>query len=106
MPSAHLVRRPSPSQRRTSKFKNATIYRITTDFNAELADVIKGLEATPFVECATSQKQSTGWIAHREENGPLCEAVDGHLILKLRTDTRKVPPEAVAKRTEEIGRAS
>ncbi len=85
-------------------FKNATIYRITTDFNAELADVIKGLEATPFVECPPSQKQSTGWVAPREENGPLCEAVDGHLILKLRTDTRKVPPEAVAKRTEEIAK--
>ena len=83
-------------------FKNATIYRISTDFNPELADVIKGLEGAQFVEPGPSQKETIGWIAPREGNGPLCEAIDGHLILKLRTDTRKVPPEAVTKRTEEI----
>lgn len=83
-------------------FKNATIYRISTDFNPELADVIKGLEGAQFVEPGPSQKETIGWIAPREGNGPLCEAIDGHLILKLRTDTRKVPPEAATKRTEEI----
>ena len=84
-------------------FKNLTIYRIGADWSTNLAEVESILAGFPFVECAPTQQTSSGFVPPRgEANGAMVEVVDGQWIIKIRTDTRKVPTEAVNKRVDEI----
>ena len=84
-------------------FKNITIYRIGPDRRPDLAEVEEALSKAPFAECGATQQKSTGFVPPRgEANGALVEAVDGQWIIKIRTDTRKVPADALNKRVGEI----
>lgn len=83
-------------------FKNATIYRITPDWVAGTPYIEESLAKAPFSECGQTKQDSSGWIPPRAGNGALAESIDGQLFLTLRTDTRKVPADALDKRVEEI----
>jgi recombination associated protein RdgC len=82
--------------------KNATIYRIAPGFAINPSAADEAMAKYGFVECGPTQQASSGWIAPRAEHGALVESIDGQLILRLRTDVRKVPADAVAKRADEI----
>lgn len=77
-------------------FSNLIIYRIASslDFGTGLNG---DLEPSAFSTCSPGQAQSIGWVPPREEHGSLVEVVFGQLILKLQTETRKVPADAVAR---------
>lgn len=84
-------------------FKNITIYRIGPDWSVDLATFEEALSKAPFAECGATQQKSSGFVSPRgEANGALVEAIDGQLILKLRTDTKRVPADVLAKRVDEI----
>ena len=83
-------------------FKNATIFRIPPTWLVGLNEIETALRDAAFMECAPTQQQSTGWIAPRAENGLLAESISGELILKLRTDTRKVPTDVLNKHVDEL----
>lgn len=84
-------------------FKNLTIYRIGAEWRPALAEIESALAKVPFSECAPTQQTSSGFVPPRsEEGGPLVEAIDGQWIIKIRTDTRKVPADALNKRVGEI----
>lgn len=84
-------------------FKHITLYRIGTDWAADLATIEEALGKAPFAECGATQQKSTGFVPPRgEANGALVEAVDGQWIIKLRTDTKQVPSDVVRKRADEI----
>lgn len=83
-------------------FKNATIFRISDNWASTLPQIEEQLRDAAFTECEPTQQQSTGWIAPREANGVLAESVAGELILKLRTDFRKVPPDVLNKHVDDL----
>lgn len=84
-------------------FKNLTIYRTGPDWSADLAAVEEALGKAPFAECGATQQKSSGFVPPRSEaNGALVEAVDGQWIIKLCTDTKRVPADVLAKRVDEI----
>lgn len=78
-------------------FKNASIYKISPEWWAGLDQIEAQLQKAAFVECGPTQRQSSGWIPSRQQHGALAESVQGELILKLRTDTRKVPADTLKK---------
>ncbi|WP_374257673.1 recombination-associated protein RdgC [Aquabacterium sp.] len=83
-------------------FKNATVFRISDNWASTLPQIEEQLRDAAFTECQPTQQQSTGWIAPREANGVLAEFVSGELILKLRTDTRKVPSDVLNKHVDDL----
>ena len=89
-------------------FKNLILYRITPGFrpNEYFED---NLAANGFIPCQSSQEKSIGWIAPRDEHGPLLELVADQALLKLKIETKVVPSSVidakfkeVAKRQEEV----
>jgi recombination associated protein RdgC len=62
----------------------------------------ESLNRARFVECGASQEKSIGWVEPRgEANGPLVEAVDGQLILKIMVETRTLPGSVVTRKAKE-----
>jgi recombination associated protein RdgC len=74
--------------------KNAFIYRLTGAVLTASA-IEDALRAGVFVPCAGNQEKSAGWVPPREEYGLLLEAVAGQWILKLMTETKSVPLQAI-----------
>lgn len=78
-------------------FKNLILYRFK-------ADPEKAIDLSPFafVPCGASQDKSTGFVPPRgEAHGALVEHVAGHSILKLCTETKKVPSDALRRAVDE-----
>lgn len=77
-------------------FKNAILFRVTGHTSAEAMN--DRLAAVPFLACGPTQSRSIGWVPPRgEDHGLLVEAVGGHWIIKLQTETRSVPAATVKK---------
>lgn len=56
------------------------------------------LQARTFEPCGPSQAVSTGWVPPRgDSHGALVEVVNGHWILKLMIETKKVPAEVLKR---------
>lgn len=82
-------------------FKNILIYKISPDWNPELATVQEGLEAGRFIECGASQEKSIGWIEPRgEKHGPLVESVAGQWIMKIQTESKIIPGSVVKSKAD------
>ena len=83
-------------------FKNVIVYRIGAGWSATMAQREEGLAADRFIECGASQEKSVGWVEPRgEAHGPLVEAVNGQLILKLMVETRALPGSVVTRKVKE-----
>lgn len=78
-------------------FKSAIVYRIAPTWEKPaIAELEEALQATPFVPCAPTQRESAGWVSPRpEDNSPLVESIGGQFILKLAHQARKLPASAV-----------
>lgn len=78
-------------------FKNLILYRFKAD-----AEKAIDLSQFAFVPCGASQDKSTGFVPPRgEAHGALVEHVDGHSIIKLCTETKKVPSDALRRAVDE-----
>ncbi len=82
--------------------KNAIIYRISPDWRADLSAAEKAIAKASFIECGATQRLSIGFVPPRGDHGALIETVGGEWILKVRTDTRKVPADTLKKRVDEL----
>ncbi len=83
-------------------FKNVIVYRIESAWSSTVAQIEECLQGARFVECASSQEKSLGWIEPRgEAHGPLVEAVDGQLMLQLMIETRTLPGSVVNRKAKE-----
>lgn len=84
-------------------FKNLMVFRIGTEWAASVEETEKNLEKARFVECGKTQMLSFGWVEPRGiKNGPLVEAVGGHMLLKLQTEQKIVPGSAIKRRVAEL----
>lgn len=84
------------------KFGNALLYRIMNAAALPSLDVIEqALSALPFAPCGATQIESSGWVAPREENGPMVESVAGQWFAKMMIETKAVPASAVKRKLAE-----
>ena len=83
--------------------KNAFLYRIVNPIESHVHETMDDLlRAAIFTPCAPSQEKSVGWVPPRgHEHGELIESVGGQWILKLMTETKKVPGQAVKEKVSE-----
>jgi recombination associated protein RdgC len=84
--------------------KNTFIYRIASSTLAPLPEAIaeESMVAHAFTPCGSTQEKSIGWVPPRgEEHGALLESVSGQWILKLMTESKKVPSQAVKDKVDE-----
>lgn len=80
-------------------FKAITLYKFTG--LPDLVAAEAAMEAHRFVPCGLSQEESIGFIEPRgEDNGPLIETVAGQVIMRVKTETRSVPGEAVREKAQ------
>lgn len=80
-------------------FKNAIIYR------TERSQPLDFSHLPAFVECGATQQESRGFVPPRgHEHGALVETVGHEKILKLQTETRVLPADAVRRKVQEITR--
>lgn len=79
-------------------FKNIILYKLITSNPGSIADIELLLGCSPFVPCAPTQEKSMGWVSPRGNDfGVLAEFVDGQIILKLQTESRAVPKDAIER---------
>jgi len=79
-------------------FKNAFIYRMTSAITAPAHQTLQEAFAFhAFVPCGATQDKSVGWVAPRghNEGGAYIESVAGQWVLKLMTETKVVPAQAI-----------
>lgn len=83
-------------------FKSAIFYRLLPTLPHIVQSVETALHASIFTPCAPSQQTSSGWVPPRgEEHGALLESIGGHWILKLMTESKKVPSDVLRRTVDE-----
>lgn len=84
-------------------FKQLIVYRIAATWLPDLDKAREDLARVTFVACSPTQQKSAGFVPPRLENGAaMIEAIGGQWIARLQTEARKVPTDALQRRTEEI----
>jgi recombination associated protein RdgC len=81
-------------------FKNLFVYKFSN--TPSVAEIEKSLDAERFVPCGKSQEKAIGWVDPRgEPDAPLAESIGGHLILRLKIETKSVPGSVVSREAQE-----
>lgn len=96
---------PNPStQKDNSMFKNAIVYRINQHPKTlGITERQEILQAHAFAPCYATQEKSMGWVPPRgEAHGSLIENIGGHHILKLMTETKAVPGQALKREVDRM----
>lgn len=89
----------------SAMFKNATIFKIHNSSHDSQEELDEMLASHAFAPCGATQAISAGWVPPRgHDNGALFEAIGGHIILKLMTETKLLPAEAVERKLDEACR--
>lgn len=83
-------------------FKQLIVYRIAPTWAPDLDKAREDLARVTFHACAPTQQKSAGFVPPRDEHGPLIESVGGQWISRIQTETRKVPGDALQRRTQEL----
>jgi len=84
-------------------FKQLIVYRIASTWVPDLGKAREDLDRVAFVACGPTQQKSAGFVPPRLEDGAaMIEAIGGQWIARLQTEARKVPTDALQRRTEEI----
>ncbi len=80
--------------------KNAIIFKIVGD--AGTVALGDALEENRFTPCGATQEVSIGWVPPRgEDHGALLESIAGHHILRMMTETKKVPSDVPKRAVDE-----
>ena len=81
---------------------NAIIYRIAPLWPADLPAIEEALAKAPFIECGATQERSIGFVPPRgEERGAMVESVGGQWIARIKTETKAIPAEVLARKVAE-----
>jgi recombination associated protein RdgC len=76
--------------------KNATTFTIPPDITViDFQAILNGMNANTFSPCGASQEKSCGWIAPRQQNGALLEAIGGQWVAKLAIEIKSVPASVI-----------
>lgn len=83
-------------------FKSDTIFRLGAGSALDLITIAQALEARTFSPCAPTQQLSAGFVPPRQQHGSMVESVGGQWVLKVKTETRTVPAQAIKRRVTEL----
>lgn len=87
-------------------FKNLIVYRLKAERPLDADRLHEALEPHQFAPGHATQPLSVGFVAPRgHEYGVLVEDCDGHLLLCLKFEERKVPAQALKRRVDEMAAA-
>lgn len=78
-------------------FKNLFLYRVIKGPHS-----LANLTPHAFQPCGATQEKSIGWVPPRAEAGELMETIGGQKILKLMTETKAVPSQALKREVERM----
>jgi len=83
-------------------FKQLTLYLLDPQTLPPLEAMEQALSAAPFVPCLASQEHSIGWVPPRgKEHGALVELVNGQRLLRLQSESKRVPGAVVQRHLDE-----
>ena len=87
-------------------FKQLIIYRIATNWQADLAAVQEALARTTFTACGATQERSAGWVPPRgEEEGLFAESINGQWILRFMSESKMLPASVLNRKVQEKANA-
>jgi recombination associated protein RdgC len=75
-------------------FHNLQIYRLPTPWAITAEQLLEQLARGPFFSCPSSQPQSRGWSAPRND-GELLHAMNGAWMIRLDVETRLLPSSVI-----------
>ncbi|PUA19619.1 recombination-associated protein RdgC [Glaciimonas sp. PCH181] len=75
-------------------FKNLQTYRIPAPWAISAAALEASISKQAFAPCSSLEMQSQGWISPRD-NGALVHAVNGQLLIGLRTEKKLLPMSVI-----------
>ena len=82
--------------------KNAVLFRMSNTAILNLQSLEEALLKQTFTECSPTQELSFGWVPPRgEEHGALVETINGHWIIKMMVESKKVPTDIVTRKLAE-----
>jgi len=83
-------------------FKQLTLYTLDPQPLPSLEAMEQALAAMPFLPCMASQEHSIGWVPPRgKANGALVEVVNGQRLLRLQSESKRVPGAVVQRHLDE-----
>lgn len=86
--------------------QNAILLKLADGWPHSATDLEEAIADVPFVPCSATQQQSIGWVPPRgHEHGALVETVNGQWLARFAIEVRKVPADAVRKKTKEMADA-
>jgi len=80
-------------------FKNLQIYRLTAPWTMTSEQLEASLVKQEFAPCSSSELQSQGWVAPRN-NGVLVHTVNRQLLLELATEKKLLPSSVINQVTK------
>ena len=86
--------------------QNAILFKLANGWPQSASDLEAAFATEPFQPCSATQQQSTGWVPPRgHDHGALVETISGQWLARFVIETRKVPADAVRKKTKELADA-
>ena len=82
-------------------FRNLSVYSLPAGWVVTLEQLTSMLERFLFVPTTDLQAESTGWAPVHEGFG-VVHAVQGHLLLRMRTESRVMPAKAIELQLQEL----
>ena len=77
-------------------FKNLSLYRLPSPWNISLETVEEQLKKAPFVHCAGTEVQRSGWVSPTgKPEAPFVHAVNRQWIITLCTEQRILPSSVI-----------
>ena len=81
-------------------FRNLSVYRLPPGWSVSVAQLQEMLARAAFAPTTDLQAESTGWAPVHDELG-LVHAMQDHLLLRMRTETRVMPAKAIDLQVDE-----
>ena len=94
-----ILRRPFGNPQ-TPMFRNIRYYRLDTDWPGDEEALCQLLEQAAFKPCGPLTDRSSGWMPVAAETDLLARRVNGADLLKLRSQSRVLPPAAINEELE------
>ena len=82
-------------------FRNLSVYCLPAGWVVTLEQLTSMLERFPFVPTTDLEAESTGWAPVHEGYG-VVHAVQGHLLLRMRKESRVMPAKAIELQVQEV----
>ena len=82
-------------------FKNLVVFRLATPWSITPAALEEALARKPLVPCMGQTAMSRGWVAPKEDNGALVEALLPHFLIAHGTEEKILPASVINDEAKE-----